>query len=228
MQPRASTFLAVVGVILLAAGLSLFYAIGNLGRDAATAPSPVTDAPSQPNAPSPPVSRPASPEADLTVVESLLRAAIETGRPELVRQHLDRLGEPDRRLDASGRTALILAASRGDAAVLRAVLAAGASVNASDHSGTTAIAAAAAAGSLTCVELLLSAGADPQLPDSAGLTPLHHAACSPIPEVVIALLNAGVDAARRDRAGRTALDHARARSDATGQMIAAILEQAGR
>jgi ankyrin repeat protein len=69
--------------------------------------------------------------------------------------------------DSNGRTALHLAAERGEAAYVRGLLQAGAKANQPDAHGWTPIFFAAASGDPETVAALLQAGADPsrQLPD---------------------------------------------------------------
>lgn len=63
--------------------------------------------------------------------------------------------------DNNGITALMLAASRGNASDVESLLVAGAEINAQDIFGNTALMYAASAGEVRVVELLLVAGADP-------------------------------------------------------------------
>jgi hypothetical protein len=78
-------------------------------------------------------------------------------------------------LDASGTTALHLAAQRGHDAVVRTILEAGANVNFSDAWGTTALHFAAQRGHDDIVRTLLRHGADVNAVDGAGNTPLSLA-----------------------------------------------------
>src|SRR5829696_2452771 len=69
-------------------------------------------------------------------------------------------------------TPLMGAAARGRVADVRALLAAGADVNAQDKDGRTALMFAAAAGHVDTVKALLSKGANPNLKDETGQTAL--------------------------------------------------------
>ncbi len=70
---------------------------------------------------------------------------------------------------------LAIACLRGMAAVVEALLAAGASVHARNSKGGMPIHAAALSGSEACIRILLDAGADPMARDDEGCTPLHYA-----------------------------------------------------
>jgi ankyrin repeat protein len=115
--------------------------------------------------------------------------------------------------------ALCDAASAGDVARLRALLADGVSADSADEDGTTALMAGAFAGERRVVELLLDHGADPNLQDDSGLTALMNAvigdgemdlegAHSVFLDIIELLLNAGADSAVEDENGATACDHA--------------------
>jgi acyl-CoA-binding protein len=73
--------------------------------------------------------------------------------------------------DASGQTALHLAADRGCVDIVQALLQAGANVNAADHDGISVLQAAVIAGHVATCHLLLQSGADPDQPDLDGDTP---------------------------------------------------------
>ena len=75
------------------------------------------------------------------------------------------------------------AASNGDLPSLRALLAAGADVNAANKSGQTALMVAAVMGHGEIVVSLIEAGADPHLRDRLGLTALEWATRRGFPEV---------------------------------------------
>jgi hypothetical protein len=99
--------------------------------------------------------QPASPQADSSAA---LRRAAESGDVRRLREILGapvRIDAPDER----GRTALILAASRGQAESVDMLLAHGADPNAADANGTTPLKAALAAGQPAIVASLRRAGA---------------------------------------------------------------------
>ena len=134
-----------------------------------------------------------------------------------------------------GDTPLHLAAAalRYDAA--RALLAAGAPVNAVNRRGAAALHYACDPRPLSSrwdpdtqrrfIELLVSAGATVDLPDRGGVTPLHRAVRARSPAAVAALLSAGADprAATR-KAGSTPLHLAVAPSGAGGTAGSADLQ----
>jgi len=126
-----------------------------------------------------------------------------------------------------GDTPLHLAAAglRYDAA--RALLAAGAPVNAVNRRGATALHYACDARPLSptwdpaaqrhIIELLVSAGAAVDHPDRGGVTPLHRAVRARSPAAVAALLSAGADPrAATSKAGSTPLHLAVAPTGASG------------
>ncbi|WP_412060239.1 ankyrin repeat domain-containing protein [Rubrivirga sp. IMCC45206] len=104
--------------------------------------------------------------------------------------------------DGIYRTALMHAAEHGHVEVLRALLDAGAEVNAKavsandfayDQTEDTALHDAARGGHAEAVALLLAAGADPSATNFDGATPLHRAVYAASPAVVRLLLAAGAD-----------------------------------
>jgi uncharacterized protein len=98
------------------------------------------------------------------------------------------------------------AAQRGDAAAVRALLAAGGlDVDAPSRDGTPALHWAARAGDLETAELLIGKGADVNAANRYGIRPLHAALEASDVALTRRLLDAGADAAARDRAGETPL-----------------------
>lgn len=90
--------------------------------------------------------------------------------------------------------ALASAAREGDSSTVRAVIAAGADLDAIGSDGATALHWAAARGYLDVVNLLLKAGADTEILDEREYsTPLQWAAGGGSADVVRALLKAGAD-----------------------------------
>lgn len=87
------------------------------------------------------------------------------------------------------------AARVGDAAEVRALIAAGADVGAAEPDGTTALLWAAYQSDLEIVEALLAAGADPNAANDFGVTPLLQASRYGDAAVIEALLAAGADVA---------------------------------
>ncbi|MDP6708481.1 MAG: ankyrin repeat domain-containing protein [Alphaproteobacteria bacterium] len=119
--------------------------------------------------------------------------------------------------DDEGTTALGRAAAEGAEASVRALLDAGADVNAVDSVyGASALLAAAVEGRGTIVRTLIAAGADVGLKakgdgkgEGAGWTALMAAAMGGHLEIVSELLAAGADPRAVNEAGKTAADIAR-------------------
>lgn len=108
-------------------------------------------------------------------------------------------------LTGDGFTALHLAAFFGQAAAARALLAAGAAVDATsgNHMRVTPLHSAAAGGHAEVVAVLLAAGAHPAARQNGGFTPLHAAAMNGDVDSVRALLAAGADPHQPADDGRT-------------------------
>ena len=97
--------------------------------------------------------------------------------------------------DPSGRTPLIVAASEGRAAALKALIDAGANVKARDgqNANATPPLMATQNGHLSCLRLLIAAKAEVSAADSAGITPVCVAAERGDAECLKELLAADVD-----------------------------------
>ena len=123
--------------------------------------------------------------------------------------------------DRNGWTPLHEAVRDSQPDVVRALLAAGADVNARIDYGSTALLLAVEATWLDTVVIrtLLDARADTELANRSGLTPLLSAALRKRSEAFTMLLAAGADPCARDAQGRTIVDladdHARLRPLAT-------------
>lgn len=142
--------------------------------------------------------------------------------------------------------ALATAAHRGDACLLRELLAAGATVDLKGETNATPLMMAARrethymrslvegasarrqarssdSGHVKCAEALIAAGADVQVKDDDGVTPLMCAAGDDGDEMVKVLLAAGAEVDARDSLGRTALIVAVLESNPNGGVNVAAL-----
>ena len=119
---------------------------------------------------------------------------------------------------ASKSTRLQKAAQKGDIKAVKALLAAGAEVNAKTKKGSwTPLHYAAWFGHTEVVKLLLEAGAKVNARDNYGKTPLCRAARLHRNEAAKLLIEAGADVNIRDRAGDTPLD--KAQREQTRQLL---------
>jgi ankyrin repeat protein len=124
--------------------------------------------------------------------------------------------------DQDGRSALSLAALRGDAPMVKFLLTQGADPNLQDEAGDTPLLLAAGRNSAV-TRALVEAKADVNLANLEGRTPLIASAQYEVESVVL-LLDAGADVSHRDSTGVTALVVAKASGAAE---IETILREAG-
>ena len=134
-------------------------------------------------------------------------------------------GEDVNAAQGDGMTALHWAVRRGNADLVKMLLAAGANVRATTRlGGYTPLIMAAQTGHAASIEALLAAGADPKQTTESGVTPLMFASASGQADAVQALLAHGADVnAVEPTRGETALMFAAAsqRVDAVRALIAA-------
>ncbi len=140
-------------------------------------------------------------------VETILTAA-RAGDLAKVRRFLAEDAAAVTETDSAGNTPLHRAASKGQAAAVELLLAAGADVDALNDRGAAPLHQAAAAGDAATVAALLAAGADPSTADNDGATPLHVAAEQGQAELAEAIAVAGADLNVTNHNGRTPLDAA--------------------
>ncbi|MCY4025324.1 MAG: ankyrin repeat domain-containing protein [Acidobacteria bacterium] len=138
--------------------------------------------------------------------ETPLMAAARTGTVESVELLLlhGAGAEVDAREGWRGQTALMWAAAEGHAAVVAALAAAGADVDARSDAGFTPLAFAVRAGHADAVAALLDASADIGLALPDGTSPLHLAVLNARYDVAVRLLERGADPTA-DGPGWTAL-----------------------
>ena len=119
------------------------------------------------------------------------------------------------------------AAANDDLELVRALIKAGANVEATNQFGTTALTEAAIIGSAPIIDALLKAGADPNTKNPEGETPLMAVARSGKVDAAKRLLEAGADVnAKESFGGQTALMWAAAQSQA--EMVKFLASQGRR
>ncbi len=131
---------------------------------------------------------------------------------------------PKQPLHDGGESPLHRAALEGSGKAVKALLEAGADLNARTRLGGTPLHLAAMKGNSEVVKLLLNAGADPNARDHRflGNTPLHWARYGKNGEVVKLLLEAGADPNARDKLARTPLHGAA--GFGSSEMVKALLQ----
>ena len=108
-------------------------------------------------------------------------------------------------VDQDGESILAVAAHEGHAAVVDALIAAGADVNAKNKDGLSPLMMAAGSNRVGAVRALVSKGAEVNATNNDGATALIAAAYGGYAQSTEALLASGAKTDVRDRAGRTAL-----------------------
>jgi ankyrin repeat protein len=153
----------------------------------------------------------------------VVNALVELGAPvdifeASVLGHVDRIqeilqGNPARVSEHApdGFTPVALAAFFGQLAAVKALIAAGADVNAAATNGlkVQALHAAVAGRNLEIVKAVLDAGADPNAQQQAGFRPMHEAGANANRKLAELLLASGADPALTSDDGKSAIDLAR-------------------
>ena len=119
--------------------------------------------------------------------------------------------EPDARIAAAKgsegwQTPLLYAVRHGNLEAARALIDAGADVNARDGYGVTPLHHAASENVTGIGKMLIKAGADVNMQDESGHTPLHYATRERSAVIVGLLFEHGADMDIKDWEGRTAFD----------------------
>ena len=124
-------------------------------------------------------------------------------------------------------TALHEAVERGNVAIVRGLINAGAATDPVTRSGRTPLHVAVASGSHDIVQLLVDAGADAKARDGNGLAPIHLAggakATDGTPQTIRVLVAAGADANALDNDGKSAL-HQLCADDGSADAVSALIE----
>lgn len=143
----------------------------------------------------------------------LCRAAVErkSGIVELLLRHHANPNTPIAKGKLAGYTPLILAAASRDVESVRALIAAGATVDAFDPQRGTALSMAAFVRDLQVMRILLDAGADPDGGENNVFTPLYWAVSLGHRDVAELLLAHGATPWPQDKRARRLLDRALAR-----------------
>ncbi len=142
-----------------------------------------------------------APAADTRIADAAQQSDLAAVR-NLLKQKADVNGA-----QGDGLTALHWAAQKDDVEMAKALLAAGAKLDATTRLGAaTPLFVAARESSARVIDLLLRSGADPNAPDEHGTTPLMMAAAAGNPEAVEILIEHGASVNAREGAhGQTAL-----------------------
>ena len=149
------------------------------------------------------------------MTQDLFNAAL-AGDTAALKAQLAAGASPDWADTESGETPLMAACKRGHLDAVRALIGAGANVNATDANGWTPVFKAAYNPELDCgfapvVQALVDAGADVNARIFYGLSPLMLAAGAGEAGVCEVLLNAGAEVKATNDGGRTALAMAKER-----------------
>ena len=137
-----------------------------------------------------------------------MHSAAEYGNLPAVRANLESGEDVNKREPTFGQTALHLAAYCDRPVTLKALIEAGADVNAQDNQGCTSLTFATQEGNPMIVMELIKAGADVNLAGHDGVTPLHLAVQNGHEGCAAMLIQAGADVHRRTNTGMTPIKFA--------------------
>lgn len=152
-----------------------------------------------------------------------LLTAIQEGTPKDVNDAV-LTGLSVHKKSVDGSPAIVLAAHRRNAAILKTLLEAGARPNDTARDGDTALMVACGNGDEELVALLLAAKADPDKPGALRETPLIRAVRGRHTAVVKLLIEAKADLDQTDSSGTTALSLASTQGD---EQTVSLLRKAG-
>lgn len=143
-----------------------------------------------------------------TDLSAMAREAARFGYVQVIRYLLNR-GADLNQTDTEGWSPILIAASRGDLALIRFLVEiAGSDVRAKNNSKTTSLMLAASSGSLEVCRYLLDRGANVDAKSSRGLTALMHGVSSGKLELAKLLVERGADTQVIDSFGTNALAYA--------------------
>ncbi|XP_023664245.2 ankycorbin isoform X1 [Paramormyrops kingsleyae] len=134
-----------------------------------------------------------------------LLVAVEQGEAEKVTSLLAKKGASAIKLGGDGKSALHVAAARGQAECLAAILAHGVDTSVTDASGFSALQLAAKHSHPECIKKLLQSKCAVDVVDGSGRTALHHAAISGSAPIIQLLCECRCPVNLPDAEGRTAL-----------------------
>ena len=134
-----------------------------------------------------------------------IMAAVDGGNPAIVSRLLELGADVNQRLAVRNGTVIHMAASKGNAEVVRLLVEHGADIEAEDEDGWTAVFYAALSGDLETIQYLCDQGADIQRTTGEGFTPLIAGMENGQLEVARLLVELGVDIHARDSYGGSAL-----------------------
>lgn len=211
---RPPTLLITIAVLMLAAGLILFYVIGMIGSPSPSsaadkgrpggAPKPASPDLTPPaKQPTPPPSADSGPNPAAAVFAAIaardaaaVRAAL-ASKPDLSR--------PATEGPLAGLPVLVAAAQTGDSALVEMLLAAGASVDQAGPNERTSLHEAASIGSTAAIDAILRANAGIDARDASGRTALMLAVAAGHDAAAAALLAGGASVNAADDQGWTAI-----------------------
>jgi len=154
----------------------------------------------------------------------LLHQTARRGNLPAVRALLESGEDVNKRDPELGQTALQCAAYLDKPVILKALIEAGADLNAQDSEGTTSLTFAAQEGNPVIAMELIKEGADVNLARPDGVTPLHMAANNGHEGCAAVLIQAGADIHRRTEMGNTSIKFA---INSKNEKIAKMLRHLG-